>query len=287
MLGGYVMNNTFRKATAIIITAFMMVSLSSCSNSGFSLFNPLNTSTTESEHSKSTNNDIAENDDNNVESIESKYNRGIKTLETGKFSEAQALFEECGNYEYALDLVNVCKAENEFSNGNFSNAAALYSTVSEKVEVPGFNVQQKKKNISARISLAKLSGTYYPSSNTITMVKYKKKRKLGGWHSVGIWRPQFITLSYTENANGTFNVTGYVQFMRYTNYSKKKSGIKSGIYKLPLNLKQVTRFPNSIKLAKGVSLTYKNGRFIVNYKKTTKKGKTKVVYKSNVTYRKY
>ena len=131
-----------------------------------------------------------------------------------------------------------------------------------------------------------MSGTYYPSSNTITVEKFKKKRKLGGWHSIGIWSQQYITLSCTENADGTYDVTGYVQFMRYTKYSKKMSGVKSGSYKLPLNLKQITKFPNSVKLAKGVTLTYKSGRFIVNYKKTTKKGKTKVVYKSNVTYKK-
>ena len=279
------MHNKFKKVSAVVMAMLMMASFSSCSGLNSAISEQADTTTKKSVDSKSNGKDSV-GDDDIVGLTESNYKKGIQLLKEGKFSEAQALFEACGDYEYASDLVTVCRAENEFYNGHYNSAIAYYARVSEKVEVPGFAVQQKKANISSRISLVKMSGTYYPSSNNITMTKYKKKKKLQWWYAIGIWSNQYVQLSYTENDNGTFDVSGYVQFQRYTKFAKKKSKIKKGVYKLPINLKQITKFPNKIQLAKGVTLTYSNGLFVVNYSKTTKSGKNKIVYKSRVAYKK-
>ena len=152
--------------------------------------------------------------------------------------------------------------------------------------VPDFDVQQKKANIASRIAIKKMEGSYRTVSNNITMTKYKKKKKVHWYYSIGVWSGQYLQLTCTENADGTFDVTGEVQFQRYTKYAKKESKIKKGAYKLPINLKQITKFPSKIVLAKGVTLTYDSGLFVINYSKTTKSGKTKVVYKSRVAYKK-
>ena len=291
------MNNRFRKTSTIFIIVVMLASLSACAKPKLRESSQTTQSTTASsritaetkpiETEAAIHESSAKTEEtSNPDSIKSNYDKGIQSLQLGKYQEAQALFESCGNYEYALDLVNVCKAEREFNAGNFNSAIALYSRVSERTEVPGFWVQRKKANISTRVSLVKLSGSYYPTSNKITMRKYKKKRFRGGWHAVGIWSPQNVSLSYTENSDGTFNISGYVQFGRYTRFSKKRSAVGKEVCSYTINLRHVTRFPNSLKLAKGTTLTYKNGKFVVNYKKTSKSGKTKIVYKSVVTYKK-
>lgn len=289
------MNNNFKKASAIIITLLLLVSLSACfkqelkesvhSFSEDTIVEKSVSETTKSTASSSTEKKETETT-NSSEPISLKYENGIKLLKSRKYREAQAIFEACGDYGLASDLVNVCRAEAEFNEGNFNSAIALYSKVSENTEVEDFGVQIRKFNISTRVSLVKMSGTYYPVSNSITMSKYKKKRRVHYWHSTDIWSPQYITFSYTENPNGTFNINGYVQFMRFTKYAKKRSGVRTGICKFPINLRQVTRFSNRIKLAKGVTLTYKNGKFVVNYNKTSKSGKNKIVFKSVVTYKK-
>lgn len=281
------MNNNFRKASAGIIAMLMMISLSACTKP-------------ESGHSGSGDmagdnyTEAANKDDNGgaeeggIESIESLYSNGIALLKNGKYLEARAAFESCGDYESAKDLITVCKAENEFSKGNYDAAKSYYSAVSEKAEVPGYPIQAKKANIETRITLEKMTGAYYPSYNHITMDKYKKKKLIGWWRAVGTWGQQYLTISYNENEDGTFDVTGEVQFMRYTKYAKKESGIKKGPYKLPIELKSISEFPAKIQLAKGVSMTYQRSVFQLNYSKTdnNKKKKTKVVYKSQVTYKK-
>ena len=282
------MNIKFRKAAALTITMLMLIQSSACSQvgslltgSGF-INNAEQSETTESETS------ATDAEGNIISPEESKYNEGIGLFKSGKFREAQAFFESCGDYKFAKDLVRVCEAENEFSKGNYEAAKSYYSAVSENADVPGISIQAKKANIETRITLEKMTGNYYPSYNKITMDKYKKKKVIGWWHNIGTWGQQHLTISYAENEDGTFDVTGEVQFMRYTKYAKKKSGIKQGPYKLPISLKNISKFPEKIKLAKGVTLAYKRSAFELNYSKTSKNKnqKTKVVYKSQVTYKK-
>ena len=279
------MHNKFKKVSAVVMAMLMMASFSSCSGLNSAISGQADTTTKKSVDSKSNGKDSV-GDDDIVGVAEDKYKKGIELLKAGNYSEAQALFEACGDYEYAFDLANVCKAEIEFKNGNYSRATTYYAKVSEKTEVPDFDVQQKKASLPSRIALVKMAGSYRVTSNNITMTKYKKKKKLQWWYNIGIWSGQFIELECKENPDGTFDVTGYVQFQRYTKFAKKKSKIKKGPYKLPINLKNITKFPAKITLAKGVTLTYSNKIFVVNYSKTTKSGKNKIVYKSRVAYKK-
>ena len=279
------MNNRFRKVSSAILAMLMLASLSSCSIPG-GLSDSTDATKKKSGYSHSNMKDDDATDDDNIESMETKYNRGIEFMKAENFSEAQSEFEACGDYEFALDLINVCKAEIELQKGNYNRAQTYYSKVSEKAEVTGFDIQQKKANLSSRIAVKKMEGNYRTASNNITMTKYKKKKKVQWYYNIGIWSDQYLELTCTENADGTFNVTGNVQFQRYTKFAKKESKIKKGPYKLPINLKNITKFPAKITLAKGVTLTYDSGVFVVNYSKTTKKGKTKIVYKSRVAYKK-
>ena len=287
-----------KKVSAVITAIFMLASMSACSAQSFGLNDQDNAGhfglndQDNAGHSGNKNalsdGDTAES--NGIESVEDIYSQGIQLLKSGKYVEARAAFERCGDYGFARDLKNVCEAENEFSKGNYEAAKSYYSSVSEKAEVQDFPVQAKKANIATRIELEKLTGNYYPSYNRITMDKYKKKKVIGWWRNVGTWGQQYLTVSYKENEDGTFDVTGEVQFKRYTKFAKKKSGIKQGTYKLPINLKNISQFQENDKftLAKGVTLTYKHSMFELNYSKTenNKKKKTKVVYKSQVTYKK-
>ena len=281
------MNNKFRKTSAVIVAIFMLASMSACSNISSGL---QDAAIGKDQDSSANTNALGEGgvEEDGIKSVESIYNEGIEKLKDGKYTEAQALFEKCGDYGSAKDLITVCKAENEFSKGNYNAAKSYYQAVSENAETPGFPIQARKANLETRITLEKMTGNYYPSYNQITMDKYKKKKVIGWWHNVGTWGQQFLTISYTENEDGTFNVNGEVQFMRYTKYAKKKSGIKQGPYKLPIELKNISQFPEKIQLAKGVTLTYQHSVFHLNYSKTdtNKKAKTKVVYKSQVTYKK-
>lgn len=284
------MNTKFRKAAALTISMLMLIQSSACSGYGSLLSVPGAAGANKSEQAETTESETSATDieGNIVPPEENKYNEGISLYKSGKFREAQAYFEACGDYKCAKDLVRVCEAENEFSKGNYEAAKSYYSAVSENADVPGLSIQARKANIETRITLEKMTGNYYPSYNKITMDKYKKKKVIGWWHNVGTWGQQYLTISYAENEDGTFDVTGEVQFMRYTKYAKKKSGIKQGPYKLPISLKNISQFPEKIQLAKGVSLAYKRTGFELNYSKTdtNKKQKTKVVYKSQVTYKK-
>ena len=279
----------FKKVSAVIIAVFILASMSACSVQPQGLQDP-NLGAKNSDPSGNANalgeGGTTESDD--IESVESLYNKGIEYLKDGKYIEARTIFERCGDYGFAKDMVTACKAEYEFSKGNYNAAKSYYSAVSEEADTPGFPIQAKKANIETRIALEKMTGAYYPSYNHITMDKYKKKKVIGWWRASGTWSQQYLTISYAENEDGTFDVTGEVQFMRYTKYAKKESGIKKGPYKLPINLKSISKFPEKIKLAKGVTLAYKRTVFELNYSKTStnKKAKTKVVYKSQVTYKK-
>lgn len=282
------MHNKFKKASAVIMAVLLMASFSSCSGLGPGLSDSNNTPAKKSADSGSDADGIKESgeDKDGISSVDAKYNKGIELMKAGNFSEAEDLFKACGDYEYAPDLINVCKAEIEYKKGNYTSAQTFYSKVSEKAEVPDFNVQQKKANIASRIAIKKMDGSYRTVSNNITMTKYKKKKKLQWYYSIGVWSGQNLELTCTENADGTFDVSGYVQFWRYTKFHKKESKIKKGVYKLPINLKNITKFPSKIVLAKGVTLTYSSNMFVVNYSKTTKSGKTKVVYKTRAAFRK-
>jgi tetratricopeptide (TPR) repeat protein len=281
------MNNKFRKASAVITAIFLLASMSACSAQSLGL---KDAAIGKDQDPAANTNALGEGgiEEDDIESVETIYNRGIELLKNGKYAEAQAEFAKCGDYGNVKDLITVCKAENEFSKGNYNAAKSYYSAVSDTAETPGFPIQARKANIETRITLEQMTGNYYPSYNRISMDKYKKKKVVGWWRNVGTWGQQYLTISYNENEDGTFNVTGEVQFMRYTKYAKKESGIKKGTYKLPIDLKNISQFPEKITLAKGVTLTYQHSVFQLNYSKTdnNKKKKTKVVYKSQVTYKK-
>ena len=283
------MNNKFKKVSAFMIAFFMLASMSACTNNLSGLQDPnAGDKSNSSGNSNLLGEGGTEEDDSGIADAESVYKEGIEMLKNGKYTEAQAVFEKLGDYEYAKDLATVCKAETEFSKGNYTTATSYYQAVSDKAETPGFPIQAKKANFATRVTLEKMTGSYNPSYNHITMDKYKKKKLIGWWSNVGTWGQQYLTISYSENEDGTFDVTGEVQFMRYTKYAKKESGIKKGPCKLPIELKNISQFPTKIQLAKGVSLTYQHNVFQLSYSKTdnNKKKKTKVVYKSQVTYKK-
>lgn len=294
------MNMKHKNFSVVFLIVFLLSSLSACSNQNVkssvtsiseTLISENQTTVTytskESEHSETT---TDKNSDTTTEvtdsdiSVEDNYEKAIELLKSEKFQDAQALFEKCGDYKLSSELVNVCKAELYFDVGGFDKATEFYKNVSKSTEVTGFGVQRRKANLATRINLSEMSGLYFPVSNTIDVKRTKNKKKLRTWYSTGIWNDQKIKFTYTINTDGSLNITGSVRFGRFTNYTNKKTGIKTGSTTIPINLQHVDSFPKKLKIANGVTLTHKNGKFVVNYKKTIKSGKTITTYRSIVTY---
>ena len=84
------------------------------------------------------------------------YRQGIERLVAKEFDQGAALFRKCGKYKFAQDLVRVCTAESYYANGSLNEALSVYSKVSSKVSVPGFNIQGRKASIATERSLIKI-----------------------------------------------------------------------------------------------------------------------------------
>ncbi len=296
------MKKTRRIIVSLFVIGFSLTSLSACSGKIIAESETIALTTTaltssekliESTEKSNESSTVTETSQSSVSQKEDEipelYSKGIEFLISGKYAEAQNSFEQCGSYKNSTELVTVCKAEQAFLNGNFNSAMALYSTVPNNLEVAGFGVQTRKRNISSRIALAQLTGTYNAIKNDTTVRKYSSKKKWKGWNLRGIGDGQFVSLTCTANSDGTYNVTGTVTFWKYIKYSNSSSVMHNSGHqyvRLPIKLDHITKFPSKITLDKGCTLTYKKGEFVLNYQRTVKSGKKKkTVYKSIVTYK--
>ena len=211
----------------------------------------------------------------------SYYTLGTNELKSGKYEAAAEHFEKCGSYKYAKDLVNVCIGEAAIANEKLSDAMAAYKKVSKKASVSGFNVQSRKTFISNWYNMNVICRDYAVATNWMN-----SKKRIGNymmnWYYTSIMPNQAISIKYSVNQNGTFNVTGAVSWGRFLNCPPQGQNSK---VKMKVNISRfqfagIKKFPTTIKLSGGAKLVYKNGKFTVKFSK--KSGKVK--YTSTITY---
>lgn len=216
----------------------------------------------------------------------SKYLQGVGLLIDGSYPEARSCFKECGNYKFAKDLVNVADAEKQYDTGKLSKAAQLYNKVSKKTKITGFDVQGRKTHVNAKLTLEKVKGNWTAKSNNLKVKHVEADKSWRDWHNIGLWTNQTMKISYTENANGTFNITGEVAFWRYTNYSYYKYNLTYERHVIYFNFKNQKKLPTKVKLEKYVTLKYSKGTFTVVYSKNEKDGSATNQFRSTVAYKK-
>ena len=215
---------------------------------------------------------------------ESKYLQGTAALAAGKYTEAADFFEACGKYKFAPDLLNASAAEVLIADKKYSQAAALYSKVSKKAKVTGFNVQGRKSYAIQLNAFENASGIYFVASNDVTVSKIIRMgmfRARKTYYYIGTIPSQGVVIKYSVNPDGTFNMTGRVGWMRFTNFSANQAALKSGIVYSDFEFSHIKKLPTSFKVKGGATLKYKNGVFTLSYKKT----KSKAKYKSIIKYR--
>lgn len=210
----------------------------------------------------------------------SYYNLGTEELKAGKYEDAAGHFELCGSYKFAKDLANVCVGEAAIKADRLGDAMSAYSKVSKKASVSGFNIQSRKTFVTNWYNIDRICRDYRVTSNWI-----HSERKSGYVRHMAAFTSlhpdQVVSLRYSVNANGTFNLTGAASWGRLLNCPNRREDIKMVIVLSRFQFAGIKKFPSSIKLSGGAKLTYKNGTITVKYNK--KKGKTK--FDSHITYR--
>ena len=98
---------------------------------------------------------------------------------------------------------------------------------------------------------------------------------------------QYVDFSYTDNGNGTFDITVEATYYRFLNYSMISSSVKSEITTARVTLKNQKKFPTTVKLGGGATLKLKNGIYTLSYSKNQKVSKNnKNEFRTTVNYRK-
>ena len=214
------------------------------------------------------------------------YTQAIDALKEGLFSKAKTLFESCGKYKFAPDLVKVCDGEAQLAAGEFEDAwTSCYSKVSAKAKVSGFDVQGRRTYCAAKYNLEKVSGDWTAKSNNVyvwNITKYSFGRYKRKYYLTNLAPNQYVTVEYTDNGNNTFNINISVSFVRYTTPALGGASYLT----LTKTLTNQKSFPTSIKLNGNTTLKYKNGAFTISFSRNTKSGRVKNQYRSTVSFRK-
>lgn len=216
------------------------------------------------------------------------YNQGILYLKQGYFSEARASFVECGSYKFAKDLINVCDAEEEYSNDRISAASQLYSKVSKKADIKayGFDVQGRKTFIANRLVLEKAKGNYNVKSNTISVKHVESDGYTDEKKSNYILDGQYLTFGFELNSKNTFDITITVYYARYRNYSYYNYEVSAEIVPVTIKRTNLTKMPSSLKIDDYTKLKFEKGVFTLVYAKNEKSGTAINQFRSTVNYKK-
>lgn len=216
--------------------------------------------------------------------LASTYVNALLVMKEGKYGDAAELFENCGSYKFAKDMVNVCLAEAQLEAGKLSDAVYTYKKVSGKAKISGFDIQGRKAFVSRWYTMDRICGDYNVTSNFIQVRKTWTSpgmKHIRGWTLKGIRPGQAVSIKYSVNNDGTFNITGAVAWCRILNYSTVEANVRTEVRVSNFQFAHVKKFPTSIKLSGGAKLTYKNGEFKLSYYKKSKKYK----FMSYVWYR--
>ena len=208
--------------------------------------------------------------------LASTYVNGLSLLKALKYDEAVECYQACGSYKFSKDMVNVCLAEAQLAAGELYNAVATYKKVSSKAKISGFDIQGRKNFVSRWYTMDRICGDYMVTSNFIQVRKTWTSpgmKHIRGWTLKGIRPDQGISIKYSANTDGTFNITGAVSWCRILNYATVEANVRTETHVSKFQFAHVKKFPTTIKLSGGAKLTYKNGQFKVSYYKKNKKYK--------------
>lgn len=212
----------------------------------------------------------------------SAYNQALNLLVKGSYSEASALFMGLGKYKSSAALVNVCDAEIQYKAGKYAKAAQLYSKVSTKIKVSGFDVQGRRTHVITKSTLEKIKGEWSASTQVASLKRILSNGSPYEWKDSTIWGSEHVKLSYTENNNGTFNITIEVCYKRFEKFNG------ATYYKNnEISLKNQKTFPSTVKIDNYTKLQYKSGTFKLIYAEDYKESNEPVMtFKTTTTYKK-
>ncbi|MCR4777184.1 MAG: hypothetical protein K5869_12500 [Saccharofermentans sp.] len=212
--------------------------------------------------------------------LASTYVYALSLMKEKKYGDAAELYEECGSYKFSKDMVNACLAEAQLEAGKLWDAASTYAKVSKKAKISGFDIQGRKAFISRWYSMDRICGDYAVMNNYVQAQKrYPAFIRYVTFTS--IHPNQAVSIKYSANNDGTFNITGAVSWARIGKWSENKANMRVILVVSRFEYSHIKKFPTTIKLSGGAKLTYKNGTFKCSFNK--KSGKVK--YTSSVVYR--
>jgi len=221
------------------------------------------------------------------------YSRGVALLKAKEFESASEFLKLAGSYKNAKELANVCDAEVCLKEGDVKTAVSLYSKVSKKTTVSGFNIQARKTHASQRLAIDKVHGMYSQAAYDIYVEKKVYTATSGHfkkWYFSTLFyhiaSTPSVIVNYDVNPDGTFNIYGTVSFVRFTKYAEEQSGLEYELTKYSYRINKVKKFPKTIKLPNGTKLTYNGQNFLLKYAKNKKTKSGKIEFRSTVRYQK-
>ncbi len=218
--------------------------------------------------------------------LSSNYNQGLVYLVDKKYEDARPFFVLSGKYKFSQDLVYVCDAEEKYEQGAIAQAVKLYAKVSKKAKITGFDIQGRKAIVNARLTLENVKGNWGVKANTITVKHSDSNTTPYEWRSTYPWEGQYVKVSFTQNTNGTFNITIEVTFGAYTNFSYYSYDLNRELKTVKKTYKNQKKLPTSMKLDSNTTLKYSSGTFSLAYSKYVKSGTATNQFNSSVTYKK-
>ena len=217
------------------------------------------------------------------------YLKGISLLKAKDFETADAFFTLAGNYKNAKELSYACQAEMYLLEGEVSKAVSLYSKVSKKTKVSGFDIQGRKNHASLRLAIDKIHGGYTVKSHNIYATKTfitSGMRVTRKSYFMVLFVTPTVVVNYDVNPDGTFNIYGTASYVRFHTYTEDAQGSGTEMITNSFRFNKVKKMPSTIKLSSGAKLKYKNGTFTLTYAKNKRSGSTKCKFRTTIKYRK-
>ena len=216
----------------------------------------------------------------------SNYNQGLAYVKVKDFSSARSFFAAGDDYSYSKDLIHLCDAEIHYAAGRIAKASQEYAKINKKTKISQFDIWGRKVHVDARVTLERAKGNYEVKSNII----YVKRTETAGYsdekYAPNPMDGQYLTLSFTMNSNGTFDITIELTYARYVNYSYYSSDAKTELRTITKTFKKQKKLPTSIKLDNNTTLRFAKSVFTLVYTKNVENGTYIDQFSSTVSYNK-
>lgn len=217
----------------------------------------------------------------------SAYSLGLSYFYSKNYYQARNAFSKCGNYKDSQNLVKICEAEQCITEGRLDLAYPIYSDLPKDLTVEGFDAQSRIALILKYKSFASICNkTWKATKNYIeTRNVYKRTGSWDCWYYDEPFTDQKLSIDCTLNSNGTVDISGYVSFYRFTDYSSLNKYCKATITSRYFTIKNLTSIPSSYKIDSDTTLNYSNGVFSISYSvKDNYSISFYNLYRSSVTY---